>query len=88
MDTTHLVDPELRPLVEQYAGFAVNAQTLGDLRHAMAAAAPADDGAADGLAVRVARRSVPRLIGTGDVAVVVVTPASRRYWRCAASGSC
>lgn len=78
MDTTHLVDPELRPLVAQYAGVAANAHTLGDLRRAMAAAAPADDGAGDGLAVRVARRSVPRLDGAGDVAVVIVTPAADR----------
>ena len=76
MDTSHLVDPELRALVAQYAGFVLNADTLPDARAAMAAAAPADAGASDGLAVTVARRSVPRLTGPGDVPVVIVAPAA------------
>ncbi len=33
MDTRHLVDPELLPLVDQHADLSVNAQTLGGLRH-------------------------------------------------------
>ena len=49
MDTRHLVDSELLPLVDQYAGSSVNAQTLDALRQMMTEAAPADDGAGDGL---------------------------------------
>ncbi len=74
MDTKHLVDPELRPLLDQYADQAVNAQTLGALRQVMIEAVPADDGAGDGLAVKVERRSVPRLNEPGTVGIVIVRP--------------
>ncbi len=74
MDTKHLVDPELLPLIDQYAGFLLNAQTLGEARQSMIEAAPADDGAGDGLGVKVERRSVPRRNEPGSIPVVIVRP--------------
>ncbi len=81
IDTRHLVDPELLPLVDQYASQAVNTQTLDALRQSMTEAAPADDGAGDGLTVQVERRSVPRRNESGSVPVVIVRPCTAKQNR-------
>jgi acetyl esterase/lipase len=81
MDTKHLVDPELLPLVEKYARFALNERTLAGLRQAISDASTSSDGSGDGLPMTVDRRSVPRLDGAGHVPIVVVAPAAARPGR-------
>jgi acetyl esterase/lipase len=81
METRHLVDPELLPLVEKYASFALNEKTLAGLRQAISDASASSDGSSDGLLVIVDRRSVPRLDGPGYVPIVVVARAEARPGR-------
>jgi acetyl esterase/lipase len=72
--TKHLVDPDLYPLLDRYANYPLNAEVLPEQRKEIAASAPADDGAGDGLPVRVERVSVPRSYGKGSVPVVLILP--------------
>jgi len=73
--TKHLVDPDLLPLLERYATYPLNAEVLPGQREEIAASAPADDGAGDGLPIRVERVSVTRNFGDGTVPVVLILPA-------------
>ena len=81
MDTRHLIDPELLPLVEKYANFALNEKTLGGLRQAISDASASSNCSNEGLSITVDRRSVPRLDGAGYVPIVVVAPAATRPGR-------
>lgn len=73
MDTRHLVDPELLPTLEAMGGYLLNEQTLAPMRAQSRARLPADDGAGDGLDVRVEHRSVPARDGR-TVPVMIVAP--------------
>lgn len=75
LNTFHLVDPELLPLVDRYADRILSAETLHARRKAAAEAAPANDGAEDGLAVGVRRCLIPPQSGTREIPVVIVSPA-------------
>ena len=82
MDTRHLIDPELLPLVEKFASFSLNESTLAELRQPISgASASSNDFSDDGLPVTVSRRSVPRLDGAGYVPILVVAPAAARPGR-------
>jgi acetyl esterase/lipase len=72
--TKHLVDPDLYPLLERYANYPLNAEVLPSQREEIAASAPTDDGAEDGLPVRVERVNVSRSYSEGSVPVVLVLP--------------
>lgn len=76
MDTKRLVDPELYPLLDRYANYPLNAEVLEGQRQAIAASAPVDDGASDGLQIRVERVHVPRTYGEGLVPVLLVVPTA------------
>ena len=74
MDTKHLVDPELYPLLDRYANYPLNAEVLPQQREAIQASTLSDNGASDGFPVRVERVQVLRIYGEGSVPVLVIFP--------------
>lgn len=57
------------------SNYPLNAEVLPEQRKEIAASAPAEDGAGDGIPVRVERVDVPRSYGEGSVPVVLILPA-------------
>jgi acetyl esterase/lipase len=74
LSTKYLVDPELYPLLDRYDNYPLNADVLAGQRETIAASALADDGAADGLEVRVERVCIARTRGEGTVSLLLVLP--------------
>lgn len=74
--TRYLVDPDLYPLLDRYANYPLNAEVLPGQRKEIAAAAPPEDGAGDGLPVRVERIGVPRTWSEGNVPLLLILPTA------------
>lgn len=76
MDTLHLVDPALRPMLEVFPKIDVSPAGLAEARAIGQAFEPEDNGAADGLPVTVTERRIDGPEGAGTLRVLIVQPAA------------
>lgn len=71
MDSLHLVDPDLRPLLEQFPAVHLSADNLPEMRARVLPAPPIED-----LGVTLDRRSVPGPSGAPDIELHIYRPAA------------
>ena len=77
MDTRHLVDPALLPLLEVFPRIDVSPAGLAEARAIVAAMVPPDMGAADGLPVAVTQQMIDGPQGPASLRVLVVQPQAQ-----------